>query len=207
MFARLAPLGTDISFAVEQRRAEGVWQRVEEFADVGTEAAGQTRASWYDTRNYELFELLGGPPSPRPLIPRTVVAEARGLPADSSDETVAEFDRWGDDAFCPSWLGLTELLTFDWHRRLDHSFHLTPNRSEPEPTSEEWEMAKAHVAEWGVPPQGWSCAGDSKWRVKVTGFRDCWEFAGGEFLAVVLRMAACSRSDAEAVRCVFWFDR
>lgn len=203
-----ATVGTDITFVVERRAPDGRWARAETMIEAGVDEGHvrPERESWYDSRNYELFELLAGVLCPRPLQPRTVIAEPRGLPIDVGDETLRDFSEFSDDCFSPSWLDAHDLVTFDWQQTLESSFFLTPPHTLSNVSEDDWEKAKACVAEWGIPPIGWGRAGWSAHDVRVTGRRQCWSFAT-EFLSVIMRMVALAPGDLHAVRCVFWFDR
>jgi hypothetical protein len=206
-------VGTDITFVVERRTDAGAWERAERLVpgllrpDPAAATRPPVREAWYDARNPELFALLCGLPSPRPLSPAARIAEPRGLPSDASAETLADHAGWEDDAFSASWLTASELIRFDWDQVVSWSFHAVPP-DELRAGLDERRIAEArnHIAEHGWPPHGWHIAGDSRYGFRATTERTCASFALG-FMPVIVRMVRESPHDLDAVRCIFWFDR
>ncbi len=198
-------MGTDITFVVEHRTETG-WARAEELVEVN----GRTvREDWFDTRNSELFWVLAGVPSPRPVSENAIVAAARGLPVDASDETLAVV--YGG-AFSHSWLTAAELVAFDWHQPVHRTFDLTKRDAKFNPLPDEMtptavEEAAAHIAAKGFPPEGWTVAGKARDGVTVTVATPLSTMIGREFPAVIDRMVALAPDNPEQVRCIFWFDR
>lgn len=203
-------MGTDIYFAVESRTG-GTWERCEAMLP-DPESGTLNRRSWYDERNYELFFLLAGLESPRPVgPPSAVISEPRGLPEDLSDETAREFSRFlASGTFGMSWLSAHDLVAYDWHQPVTNTYFAT------RPTSMRRrgrrsrmlsdDEVRRHVQQNGVPPVGWGRAGSSRDGVQVTAVRTP-ALLAGEFLEVVHRIESLSPDDPLGARCVFWFDR
>jgi len=206
-------VGTDITFIVESRTDSGDWGRAERLVvnpvpvELAVYKRDVVREPWYEVRHPELFAVLCGLESPRPLMPSVRIADPRGLPSDASAETLADYAAWDGDAFSASWLTAFELITFDWEQVVSWSFHAVPPeelRSHLDET--QIAAARQHIAKHGRPPEGWHVAGDSRYGFKATAERTCASFALG-FMPVIVRMARENPADLEGVRCVFWFDR
>lgn len=103
-------MGVDIYLFAERRGANGDWSHVE--PTDGSRLYDSGSRPW-------LFAVLAGVKNdePRRGEPLTPIAPPRGLPADVSSEVRAAADDWiPGEAYAHSWLGLHELMEFDWER-------------------------------------------------------------------------------------------
>ncbi|WP_189070711.1 hypothetical protein [Deinococcus radiotolerans] len=106
-------MGTDILEHYE-RFQNGHWEAVD-FLQRG-EGPSSSRLAFID-RNYNLFGILSNVRSVYTVAP---IARSRGLPTDVSSTVAA---RWAavaydDSLFGLSWVGLDELLAFDWEQTI-----------------------------------------------------------------------------------------
>lgn len=90
-------MGCDIHCFAERKDDAG------KFIKVGDE--------FFDWRSYGLFGFLADVRNYSAIPP---IAPPRGVPDDMSEGVATEFDGWGRDAHSASWLGLPELLSFDY---------------------------------------------------------------------------------------------
>ena len=100
-------MGCDIHAYLEKKSKTGSYEYV---ADV------------FDDRDYNLFSFLAGVRNYNEIYP--IVASNRGIPVDVSDYTNSCYLSWGSNAHSASWIGIDELLKFDYTRDIHHN--LTP---------------------------------------------------------------------------------
>lgn len=123
-------MGTDISLYAEVKR-DGVWHLIggleenpEYYPEENSQAQRFKPISIYDVRNYNLFAILADVrnPNARTLNGQKfeVIAPTRGLPEDLCPEIRHWSEGWRGELFSPSWLSLSEILRFDWHRKRMH---------------------------------------------------------------------------------------
>lgn len=104
------------------------------------------------------------------------IAEARGLPADASNDVRTEYQQWEGNAHTPSWLLVSELASFDYDATIEdrrYTQQIGPNVYDGGATCE--------------PGRG-----------KIMTWR---EFLGGRFFSNLESLKALG-----ADRVVFWFD-
>ena len=100
-------MGCDIHAYLEKKSKTGSYEYV---TDV------------FNERDYNLFAFLAGVRNYSDIYP--IVASNRGIPVDVSEYTKNCYDDWGSDAHSASWIGIDELLKFDYTRDIHHN--LTP---------------------------------------------------------------------------------
>lgn len=156
----------------------------------------------YNDRNRALFAILGQGAGPHysegPYHP---VAPLRGLPPDVSPEVAAFARSRHDELFGQGWLGLDELLAFDWHGQVIQKVamvvpdvaHLFEGNPLGFPYSR-WPAGEQ------ISYSSWTRPGVSvRWRETYA------EAAGSEFLGDVLPYLE-SFGPPGCVRIVFWFN-
>ena len=92
-------MGCDIHWHTE-KKIDGKWVH-----DPG--------APEYNDRDYLLFATLAGVRSSDNIVQ---ISEPRGIPNDTSDGVLTEYEEWRGDAHTPSWFSLKELLAHDWKK-------------------------------------------------------------------------------------------
>lgn len=121
-------MGADIWMYAEFKK-DGVWhlagdieKNPEYYPEENSEAQLYKLVEVYDTRNYNLFGILA---DVRNLNGHTldnqkfdVIASPRGLLEDLSPEIQSWVKDWEDQYFSPSWLLLSEVLRFEWQRKV-----------------------------------------------------------------------------------------
>ena len=101
-------MGVDIAGWVEVREYDR-WKAVVRITDIMN-------------RNYDAFGCLFGVQNSARFEP---LVAARGLPRNASEEVVADFNSYADDAFDPTWIAWLELATIDMDESAlepDHRF-------------------------------------------------------------------------------------
>lgn len=190
-------MGIDISFCVEREQGSS-WCLVRR---------GDGEPWWFDERNYECFSLLTGLDFSQRLIrPPVGVASPRGWPDDMSDETRSELLGASDHtAFSRSWLGLDELVAFDWERHVEWTYMASPPTGIKVTEKVQREISN-YARENGRPPQGWSVAGWSRDGFTVTVPITCRRLAG-DFIGVVDELVQLAGPTVASWRCIFEFTR
>jgi len=107
-------MGTNIAIFTENRRG-GKWRPADPLVKsklyVGEEPVVH-RKQPYSGRNYELFAILAGVRNRYDIKP---IALPKGLPQDLSREIRQEANKWLRDERICSYLTLAELQAYDWH--------------------------------------------------------------------------------------------
>lgn len=106
-------MGCDIHFYVE-RKADGKWQEVRFdtwYATYDNEKRWPITQA-YVSRWYDLFARLANVRNYGVRVES--ISDPRGLPGDTSETVLAEYESWGADAHSASYYTLTELLAQDW---------------------------------------------------------------------------------------------
>lgn len=169
-------MGCDIHSAVEVRDSDGKWRWDDRAVFPDDLRDGQFTNAPFDWRSYGMFGFLANVRNYSRVPP---LADARGLPDDLSPALAdEESEPWlGDHSH--SWLGLNELLAFDY----DQTFEDRRTTKQTGPNS--WDGA----------------ALADKGEGRITTFR---EFLGSGFFAELERLKTFG--DPENVRIVFGFD-
>ena len=94
-------MGCDIHTFSERRTLDGQWETVK-FAP-------------FDWRSYAIFGFLAGVRNSAMVTP---ISEPRGLPEDARSWVIDQF--CGMDYHTPSWLGVQELLDFDYEQIIEN---------------------------------------------------------------------------------------
>jgi hypothetical protein len=191
----------------------------------GHDARPVEREEWFDDRNYWLFGALTNG-EVRNASSAGIFDDPRGVPADVSDEVQDAIDNWGQDGHSHSWLGLDELVGYDWWSNTTPQEHVV-FKNWPEKTRNAGEpgFADAVLAEakrWGAWPKivagveteptwwGRVTQNDDRETVTVDWEHPHAEWAGSNFMACLNRMAHVAATecggDLSAVRAVFFFD-
>ena len=156
----------------------------------------------YESRNRALFAILADAVrwahSEQPYEP---IAPCRGLPGDVSPE-VLDFERsWHEDNFGHSWLGLEELIRFDWKGRIIQKTAMVDPEAAP--------LFEGNPL--GFPYHGWpegrqiSYAEASRSGVRVR-WRETYEESAGRFFLEGVLTKLQSFGPPGSVRIVFWFN-
>lgn len=108
-------MGTDIHFFAERKNANGQWECMH---DEDPKWGGLDESIFYSRRNYDLFSILAdvrngfgfaGVPTGTKFNP---IDTDRGMPDDASPGVQEQWDSRGEHT--PSWLLLSEILSYDW---------------------------------------------------------------------------------------------
>lgn len=167
---------------------------------------------FYHERNYELFAMLAGVRNDFGL---ALIAGPRDAPADISETVLAQLNAWGEDAHSVSFLGLSELLAYDWSKTERVAGILS---------QEEYERWSAQPGYKTISPQSYAqgvygaqvaVVSENEWPLLVRGgnlhcYVDCqWtqtraQLAGRFYTQTLPLLQALGKP--EDVRIVFWFD-
>ncbi len=102
-------MGCDIHSMAERKSATGY----EAITDVPFEEGYRTPFDW---RSYGMFGFLADVRNYSDVPP---IAARRGWPANASDGAQEEFDTWRGDAHSPSWIGVDELIAFNYDQPVE----------------------------------------------------------------------------------------
>jgi hypothetical protein len=211
-------MGIDITMVAERRRPEGTWERAEPFvtsrppmtAFGPIDGPPLVRLRVYSGRNYALYDALvwgvavGREGSEEERYVVEPAARIRGMPADASEETLAEHAD-NTDAYGVSWVTAAELAAFDWDQEVLEKA-----------TRCMWLAPGGEVRGWrtvGVRPEGdgWAEAGgrySTRFGAVLQDFvrpvSRTYREACEHFLAATLP-TLLSFGPPDEVRVVFWF--
>jgi hypothetical protein len=174
-------MGCDIHLYVE-RLVEGHWQAV---ANPDEPDSDQYRNWLWDGRSYRLFAILADVRNYDGLEP---ISEARGLPEDVS-EPIRQLASGAPDCHSFTWLGVGELLDFEWESRAGEMTRCVP----PE-EAEAFRKTGTKPLNYALASATWP---ELTWEVT---YRDC---ASG-LLEALERLRALA--EPQDLRLVFWFD-
>lgn len=121
-------MGTDISMYAEIKR-NGRWhflgdmeENKDYFPEENPNAQRHKPIEIYDSRNYPLFAILADMRNPDKGVTYDVIAQPRGLPQDLSPEIQNWLLDWEvedqTDFMVFSWLLLSEVLDFNWQKKV-----------------------------------------------------------------------------------------
>lgn len=107
-------MGCDIHMFAE-RKINGKWENIylKETIRIYESHSHTKNFYTYDSRSYALFTALAGV---RNSIGVPVISIPKGLPEDACDEVKKESEEYGVDGHSHSFLGLKDLLAYDWDR-------------------------------------------------------------------------------------------